>query len=193
MLVFTFGVFLKPHRRRIPLVARSGVACLRQLRHWVLQSARRVLGTLLDRFGPRRIILPCLTVFGLAFASLSLLRGPIVVLYLTFRAGRGGQRHGAIGAQPCGDELVYTAAWTGVGPNHGWQRHRCDAVAAGIAQALVDRYGMAETVAALGRSPWRWGSGSGRVYARSAGSAPHEKTATTAECEAQFGLGRSRL
>src|SRR5262249_50835323 len=78
LLVFTFGVFLKPlavefgwSREAVSLafaVAALGIAICSPL-----------LGALLDRFGPRRIILPSLAVFGLAFASLSLLKGQLII------------------------------------------------------------------------------------------------------------------
>ncbi len=42
------------------------------------------LGLLLDRFPARRIVLPCITVFGCAFASLSLLTNHLWHFYLTF-------------------------------------------------------------------------------------------------------------
>lgn len=43
-----------------------------------------VLGRLLDSYGPRRVVLPCLAIFGLAFASLSFLTPCISHFYLTF-------------------------------------------------------------------------------------------------------------
>jgi MFS family permease len=42
------------------------------------------LGHLLDRFGPRRVILPCMAVFGLAFASVGLLTPRLAHLYALF-------------------------------------------------------------------------------------------------------------
>src|SRR3569833_4005120 len=42
------------------------------------------LGMLRDRYPTRRILLPCLTVFGLAFASLSLLTPLLWHLYAVF-------------------------------------------------------------------------------------------------------------
>jgi len=42
-----------------------------------------LLGRLLDRFGPRRIILPCMTAFGCGVASLALLRPAIWQFYAT--------------------------------------------------------------------------------------------------------------
>ena len=42
------------------------------------------IGVLLDRFAPRRIILPCILIFALALASLSRLSPQIIQFYLTF-------------------------------------------------------------------------------------------------------------
>ena len=42
-----------------------------------------MLGRLIDRYGPRRIILPCMTVFGCAIASLALLRSEVWQFYAT--------------------------------------------------------------------------------------------------------------
>ena len=46
--------------------------------------ASPALGQLLDRFGPRRVILPCLLVFGCAFASLAALTPHLWHLYVVF-------------------------------------------------------------------------------------------------------------
>jgi MFS family permease len=105
---------------------------------------------LLDRFGPSRIALPSLAVFGLAFASLSLLRGRLIVLYATF-AFLGAVGNGTT-------QLAHSRAVT------SWfTRRRGLALAmimagsgAGamlwpwIAQALVDRVGWRQTAAMLG-------------------------------------------
>jgi len=83
LLVFTFGIFLKPLSaefgwsreevsRAFGLAAMTVAVCSPQLGRW------------LDRYGPRRIILPCMAVFGLAFASLSLLTNHLWLLYATF-------------------------------------------------------------------------------------------------------------
>ncbi len=83
LLVFSFGIFLKPLTAEFGWSRESasmafGIAAL------TVAVCSPVIGALLDRIGPRRVILPCLTVFGLAFASLSLLRGRLAMLYVTF-------------------------------------------------------------------------------------------------------------
>src|SRR5215217_8787245 len=72
VLVYTFGIFLKPLCQefgwsRQSVSAAFGIAAI------TVAVCSPVLGRLLDRYGPRRVILPCLTIFGCAFASLALL------------------------------------------------------------------------------------------------------------------------
>jgi MFS family permease len=83
LLVYTFSVFRKPVAAefgwsREATSAAFGIAAL------AVAACSPVLGLLLDRYPARRIILPCLTVFGCAFASLSLLTGHPWHLYAVF-------------------------------------------------------------------------------------------------------------
>ena len=83
LFIYTFGVFLKPlaeefHWSRESISAAFGIAAM------MVAVASPALGYLLDRFPPRRIILPCLTIFGCAFASLSLLTPHLWHLYAVF-------------------------------------------------------------------------------------------------------------
>jgi predicted MFS family arabinose efflux permease len=83
MLVFTFSIFLKPLTAtfgwtRESVSAAFGVAALS------VAVCSPPLGLLLDRFGPRRVILPCMAVFGLAYASLGLMTQSLAHLYATF-------------------------------------------------------------------------------------------------------------
>ena len=80
---YTFGLFLKPlsaafgwHREAIS--AGFSITAL------TLAAASPALGFLLDRFGPRRIILPCILVFSFAYASLALLTPHLIHFYLAF-------------------------------------------------------------------------------------------------------------
>ena len=83
LLVFTFSIFLKPLSgafgwSRESVSAAFGFAAL------TVAVCSPPLGHLLDRFGPRRVILPCMAVFGVAFASLGLLTPRLAHLYATF-------------------------------------------------------------------------------------------------------------
>lgn len=83
LLVFTFGVFVKPLAAefgwsRELISAAFGFAAM------TVALCSPGLGFLLDRYGPRRIILPCMVVFGASVASLGLLRPSLPQLYGTF-------------------------------------------------------------------------------------------------------------
>jgi MFS family permease len=83
LLVYTFGVLLKPLAEefawsREVVSAAFGVAAM------TVAVCSPPLGYLLDRGNPRRIVLPCLTVFGCAFASLAFLTPHVWHLYATF-------------------------------------------------------------------------------------------------------------
>jgi MFS family permease len=83
MLVYTFAIFMKPLAAefgwsREAISAAFGVAAL------AIAACSPPLGWLLDRYPARRIILPCIAVFGCAFASLSLLTPHLWHLYATF-------------------------------------------------------------------------------------------------------------
>jgi predicted MFS family arabinose efflux permease len=83
LLVFTFSIFLKPISAefgwsRESISAAFGFAAL------TVALCSPGLGHLLDRFGPRRVILPCMTLFALTFASLGLLTRNLTHLYVTF-------------------------------------------------------------------------------------------------------------
>jgi MFS family permease len=82
LFVYTFAVFVKPlstqfgwNRESISL--GFGLAAI------TLGLISPLLGRWIDRFGPRRIILPCMTVFGCAIASLALLRPGVWQFYAT--------------------------------------------------------------------------------------------------------------
>jgi MFS family permease len=83
LLVYTFGVFLKPlaeefgwSRESVP--AAFGIAAM------TVAVCSPPLGYLLDRVSPTRIIIPSLVVFGGAFASLSVLTPQLWHLYTVF-------------------------------------------------------------------------------------------------------------
>jgi MFS family permease len=83
LLVYTFGIFLKPLTDEF-LWSRQSASLSFGIAAIMVAVCSPPLGDLLDRFGPRRIILPCLTIFGCAFASLGLLTNRIWHLYAVF-------------------------------------------------------------------------------------------------------------
>jgi len=83
LFIYTFAIFLKPLAAefgwsREAVSAAFGIAAL------AVAACSPPLGWLLDRYPARRIILPCLTIFGCAFASLALLTHHLWHLYAIF-------------------------------------------------------------------------------------------------------------
>jgi predicted MFS family arabinose efflux permease len=83
VLVYTFGIFLKPLTETFSW-SREAVSAAFGIAAMTVAVCSPPLGYLLDRCDPRRIIVPCLVVFGCAFASLGLMTGHLWRLYATF-------------------------------------------------------------------------------------------------------------
>jgi predicted MFS family arabinose efflux permease len=83
LLVYTFGVFLKPLTVEFAW-SREAVSAAFGIAAMTVAVCSPPLGILLDRFPPRRIIVPSMAVFGCAFASLSLLTPRLWHLYAVF-------------------------------------------------------------------------------------------------------------
>jgi MFS family permease len=82
LFVYTFTVFVKPLGAAFGW-SREAVSLGFGLAAITLGIVSPLLGRWLDRFGPRRIILPCMAVYVCAIASLSLLRPGIWQFYAT--------------------------------------------------------------------------------------------------------------
>lgn len=149
LLVFTFSVFLKPVTKEFGW-SRESASLAFAIAAMTVAVCSPPLGVLLDRYPARRIVLPCITVFGVAFASLSLLRPRLWQLYATFLV------LGIVGNGTA--QLAYSRAVT------TWFEKRrglgfailMTGSALGamvwppIAQSLIDGIGWRETVAVLG-------------------------------------------
>src|SRR5215203_3590625 len=83
LLVYTFGIFLKPVAEEFAW-SREGTSAAFGIAALTVAACSPALGYGFDRFGPRRIILPCLTIFGCAFASLAWLTPSLWHLYAVF-------------------------------------------------------------------------------------------------------------
>jgi MFS family permease len=83
LLVFTFSIFLKPLSAEFGW-SREGISRAFGFAAITVACCSPLLGKWLDRSGPRRIILPCMTVFGIGFASLALLTSHLWHLYAIF-------------------------------------------------------------------------------------------------------------
>jgi len=82
LFVYTFTVFVKPLGTAFGW-NREAVSLGFAIAAITLGLFSPLLGRMLDRFGPRRIILPCATVFGCGVMSLALLRPAIWQFYAT--------------------------------------------------------------------------------------------------------------
>jgi MFS family permease len=82
LFVYTFSVFVKPLAGQFGLTreAISGGFAIAAI---TLGLVSPLLGRWIDRYGPRRIILPCMTIYACAMASLSLLHFGIGQFYAT--------------------------------------------------------------------------------------------------------------
>jgi len=82
LFVYTFAIFVKPLNAAFGW-SREGVSLGFGLAAITLGLCSPLLGRLLDKFGPRRIILPCVAVFGCGVASFALLGPGIWQFYAT--------------------------------------------------------------------------------------------------------------
>lgn len=83
LFIYTFAIFLKPLATEFAW-SREAVSVAFGIAALAVAACSPPLGWLLDRYPARRIILPCLTIFGCAFASLSLLTRHLWHLYAVF-------------------------------------------------------------------------------------------------------------
>jgi MFS family permease len=149
MLVFTFSVFLKPLSAEFGW-SRESVSAAFGIAAMTVAVCSPVLGRLLDRYGPKRIILPCMLVFSAAFASLSMLTPHLLHLYATFVVlgivGNGTTQMGYSRAVSSwftvqrGKALALVMAGAGTG----------SIVFPGLAQSIIDGHGWRTAYLALG-------------------------------------------
>ena len=82
LFVYTFSVFVKPLAAEFGW-SREAISGGFAIAAVTLGLCSPLLGRWIDRFGPRRIILICMTVYGFAIASLSLLHAGLWQFYVT--------------------------------------------------------------------------------------------------------------
>lgn len=82
LFVYTFSVFVKPLASEFGW-SREAISNGFAIAAVTLGLVSPLLGRWLDRFGPRRVILPCMMIYVCAFASLAMLHGRVWQFYLT--------------------------------------------------------------------------------------------------------------
>jgi MFS family permease len=82
LFVYTFSVFVKPLAAEFGW-SREAISSGFAIAAVTLGLCSPLLGCWIDRFGPRRIILICMTIYACAIASLSLLRFGLWQFYVT--------------------------------------------------------------------------------------------------------------
>ena len=149
LFVYTFSVFVKPLGAAFGW-NRESVSLGFAIAAITLGLFSPALGRLLDRFGPRHIILPCMTIFGCAVASLALLGPKIAQFYGTcFLIGLvgNGAAHLAYGRsistwfdRRLGTALAFVMVGAGLGAM----------ILPVVAQSIVTRLGWRAAYASLG-------------------------------------------
>jgi MFS family permease len=82
LFVYTFSVFVKPLATQFGW-SREAISGGFAIAAITLGVCSPLLGRWIDHFGPRRVILTCMTVFGCAIASLALLHSSLWQFYVT--------------------------------------------------------------------------------------------------------------
>lgn len=82
LFVYTFSVFVKPLSAEFGW-SREAISRGFAIAAITLAAVSPLMGRWIDKFGPRRMILVCITVFSCGIASLSLLRSGVWQFYLT--------------------------------------------------------------------------------------------------------------
>lgn len=149
LFVYTFSVFVKPLAANFGW-SREAISGGFAIAAVTLGVVSPFLGRWIDRFGPRRIILTCMTVFGCGIASLSLLRSGVWQFYATcFVLGLvgNGAAHLAYSRaiapwfyRRLGTALAFVMVGAGLGAM----------ILPVVAQAIITRYGWRTAYASLG-------------------------------------------
>jgi MFS family permease len=149
LFVYTFSVFVKPLAAEFGW-SREAISSGFAIAAVTLGLCSPLLGQWIDRFGPRRIILICMTVYGCAIASLSLLHSGLWQFYVTcFVLGvvGNGAAHLAYSRsistwfhRRLGMALAFVMAGAGLG----------SMILPVVAQAIISRSGWRAAYASLG-------------------------------------------
>jgi MFS family permease len=173
LFVYTFAVFVKPLGAEFGW-SREAVSSGFAIAAVTVGLCSPLLGRWIDRLGPRRIILPCMTVFGCGIASLALLRSGIWQFYATcFVLGvvGNGAAHLAYSRsistwfeRRLGVALAFVMVGSGLGAM----------VLPVVAQSIITRSGWRAAYAALGGISLLLGLPLSWRYIRERGSVRHD-------------------
>jgi MFS family permease len=84
ILIFTFGVFLKPVTEDLG-ISRGDLSGGLGISAWFVALSCPIIGWLIDRFGTRRVMLPGILLFAFAVASFGLMQPkPLFLIYAIF-------------------------------------------------------------------------------------------------------------
>jgi MFS family permease len=84
ILIFTFGVFLKPVSEDLG-ISRGELSGGLGVSAWFAALSCPIVGWLIDRFGARRVMIPGILLFALAVASFGLMQSkPLFLIYAIF-------------------------------------------------------------------------------------------------------------
>ena len=149
LFVYTFSVFVKPLAGEFGW-SREAISSGFAIAAMTVGLVSPLIGRLLDKVGPRRIILPCMTVFGCGIVSLAFLHSRIAQFYATcFVLGLvgNGAAHLAFSRsistwfqRRLGTALAFVMVGAGLGAM----------ILPVTAQAIVSRYGWRAAYASLG-------------------------------------------
>jgi MFS family permease len=95
LVVYNFGIFLKPIDRELGW-GRSRVSLALSLSLAAMAVASPLTGRLLDRFSPRKVILPGALIFGLALMSFPFVMSPVLFYGAFVLAGIAGSTTGLV-------------------------------------------------------------------------------------------------
>lgn len=149
IVVYTFSIFLKPLSSTFGW-SRGEVSFAFALAALSVAACSPFIGRLLDRYPARRIVIPCVAIYGIAFSSLALLTTHIAHLFCVFVilgiVGNGTTQLGyarVVSAwfdQERGRALAAVMAGSGLG----------SMVFPPVAQALISAYGWRVAYGVLG-------------------------------------------
>jgi MFS family permease len=175
LFVFTFSVFLKPLAAQFGW-SREAISSGFAIAAVTLGVISPLLGRWIDRYGPRRIILLCMTIYGCALASLSLLHATLWQFYLTcFVLGLvgNGAAHLAYSRsistwfqQRLGTALAFVMAGAGLGAM----------ILPVVAQSIIGGFGWRAAYASLGGLALLLGLPLSWLFIRERGTATEKST-----------------